>query len=455
MFAFVRKAGGLAVLLTLVASLGGCQLLSSASSSVFGKDDKVNFKGNRVSVLALQQKLEADPKLAQVEVKLPAPYENAEWPSPGGYANHAMYHLSAAENLTRAWRGDAGASADSYARLLAPPIVADGRVYVLGAVAEVTAFDLASGNKLWHKRLVPKGEKKRDAFGGGISYEAGRVFAATGFGRVYALEAKTGEQIWQRNFNVPFHAAPTADGGRVFAVTHDNELHVLAADDGRVLWTHQGIAEQASLLGNASPAVSGEIAVVPYSSGEIYAFRVQNGQVIWSDALTRSGTLTAMSTINDIAGRPVIDRGRVIAISHAGRLVSVDLRTGERIWTRDISGIQTPWVAGDYIYLLSTDAELLCISAADGGIRWITQLKGWRKISKSNKKQDKLVWSGPVLAGNRLIVVSSDGRALSVSPYTGEVLGKIKLDKGTFVAPIVAQNSVFILTDSAKLLALR
>jgi outer membrane protein assembly factor BamB len=199
--------------------------------------------------------------------------------------------------------------------------------------------------------------------------------------------------------------------------------------------------------------VASDAVVVPYSSGELLAYRVQNGTLLWSDSLTRTGPVTPLATISDIAGRPVIDRGRVVAISHSGRLVSIDLKSGERIWTRDIGGIQTPWVAGDFIYLVTSDEELVCLTWDDGRIRWITQLQQWSNPKKN--KGDPLVWSGPLLGSDRLIVVSSQGRALSVSPYTGEILGEIKLGEGTFVAPIVAKSTLYILTDGAKLLALR
>jgi len=321
--------------------------MSVSGCSLFQKTKRIGstVPGKRISVMAYERTLEADPALANVEIRLPAPYANPTWPQPGGYPSHAMYHLEAGQDLQKVWSARVGSSADELSQILAPPIIADGEIFVLDARAHVTAVDAQTGKRIWRTDLTPKGERPRVGFGGGLAYDNGRVFVITGFGRVHALDAKTGEEKWQRTMSAPFHAAPTADGGRVFAVTQDNELNVLAQDDGRILWTHQGIIESAGLLGSASPAVSGETVVVPYSSGEIYALKVQNGRVGWSDSLTRIGQVNAMSTINDIAGGPVIDRDHVIAISHSGRLVSIDIRTGERTWTRDASGIQMPWVA--------------------------------------------------------------------------------------------------------------
>lgn len=442
--AFVRSCVLVLALAVASSALTGC--------SWFHKTKKIGStaKGKRISIMAYDKELSTDPALATTEVKLPPPYVNDSWPEPGGYSTHAMYHLAAGADLQKVWQVGVGSSADSYSQILAPPIVAQGMVFVLDARCHVTAVDAQTGKRVWRVDLTPKGEQPRVGFGGGLAYDNGSVFAVTGFGRVHALNAATGEERWQRIMAAPFHAAPTADGGRVFAVTQDNELNVLAEDDGRVLWTHQGIIESAGLLGSSSPAVSGETVVVPYSSGELYALRVQNGRVGWSDSLTRIGQVNAMSTINDIAGGPVIDRGRVIAISHSGRLVSIDLGTGNRTWTRDASGIQMPWVAGDYIYVVTTEAELLCVSAETGGIRWLTQLQRFRNM---DDKVDPIVWTGPVLVGNRLVLASSRGKAISVSPYTGEILGEIKIPGGTFVPPVVAGSKLYILTEDAELVA--
>jgi outer membrane protein assembly factor BamB len=437
----------LAVLLALAFSLGGCSMFDG-----WFQDTKPKLRGNRVSVLSLEQKLAADPNLKETEVLLPPPYVNADWPEPGGYANHAMYHLQIADNLKRIWRTSVGTGAGSRTQIMAPPVVADGRVYAIDAACRVTAVDAKTGKRLWRTDLTPRHLDSSAGFGGGVAYENGRVFVTTGFGRVHALDAATGKQIWEKDVTVPFHSAPTANGGRVFATAQDNELHVLAEDDGRELWTYQGIVEPSSLLADTSPAVQGEVVIAPFSSGELFALRVQNGSTAWTDSLTRTGLMTSMETINDIAGRPVIDRERVYAISHAGRLVAIDLRSGERIWTRDVSGVQTPWVAGDYLYVVSSDAELLCINVLDGHIRWLTQLERFRDAST---KKDPIAWSGPVLAGNRLVLLSSRGKAVSVSPYTGEILGEMKIEDGTYVPPVVADGTLYILTQDAELTAMR
>ena len=289
-------------------------------------------------------------------------------------------------------------------------------------------------------------------FGGGLAYEDGKLFVSTGFGSVIALSAQTGAQLWKTDLGVPIVNAPVANGGRVFLSSEDNHFYALAQSDGRKLWDHQGISEAAGILSSTSAAVAGEFVIAPYTSGELYAIRVLNGRPAWNDMLTRSGTVTALSELDDIAGRPVVDRDMVFAISHSGIMAAISLSTGDRIWSRDIGGIQTPWVAGDFLYVLTSDSQLLCLQRKDGRVKWIAQLARWE--NESDKSGD-IVWSGPVLISNRLIVVSNTGVIASISPYTGKMLGREKFDGGTIISPVVANGTLFVLTKHADLLALR
>lgn len=454
-------------------SLAGCEeidALNTLTSGWFKSTHKSNLKGERISILADEETLKPDPELNSVKVILPPPYRNPAWPQPGGYAANAMYHLEAKGPLSVAWQQQAGKGSDDDSRLTAPPIVAGNVVYVLDAQAHVFAFDSRTGNPVWDRELAPPGERgfmnsasfgllganhgidPSKGFGGGLAFDNGHLFVTNGFGNVFALDPRSGKQIWKTDLNVPIVNAPVANGGRIFVSTEDNHFYALAEADGRQLWDQQGIAETAGILESTSAAVAGDYVVAPYTSGELYALQVEDGRPAWSEMLTRSGTRTALSELDDIAGRPVIDRDMVYAISHSGVMVAVNINTGERVWSRDLAGIQTPWAAGDFVYVVTTDSRLLCLERKDGKVKWIHQLPRWED---PDSKDGRIVWSGPVLVSDRLIVVSSNGHAFSVSPYTGQLMGKVDIPDGTYIAPVVANDTLYLLTNSAQLIALR
>src|SRR5215475_1017177 len=438
----------LAVALAMVALLSGCQ---TAKSFLGMGSYQKPLPGQRVSVLQLGSAQAADPSLADQKVLLPQPFANPEWPQPGGYASHAMYHLELGGSLQVVWKASVGAEADSEMKILSEPVVGGGRVYTIDAESRVSAFNADSGAKIWRTDVA--GDVDSDKLlGGGVAYDNGHVFVATSFGDVIALDAGNGHEVWRKSVGAPMRTGPAIADGRVYVVTIDNNLYALAEDDGRRLWSHNGLNETAGLLGTATPAVAENLVIVVYSSGEIYGLRADTGRTLWSDTLAGQIRTGAVATLADIRGRPVIDRDAAIAISNSGTIAALELKTGSRLWDTNYGGSQAPWVAGDYVYVLTTDQELLCLTRDAGKVRWVTQLP---KYEDPETSSNPILWHGPVLASNRLILTSTASSALAVSPYTGKLLGEIKLPSPTHLPPVVAKGTLFILSDNADLIALR
>ena len=437
--------------LGLAGWLAGLMALSGCGSFLGEGETDRPLPGKRVSILAVERGLSPDRAIADLEVTLPPPYVNDAWPQAGGTPAHAMYHLQLGDRPERKWNSDVGEGTGDDRRILAQPLVVNGTVYTMDARSLVTAFDSETGRRLW-RTDVELEEEDSGYFGGGIAYEDGRLFVTTGFAIIYALDAETGEIIWQQRVTAPMRAAPTVSGGRVFATTLDNRTFALAADNGRRLWEHAGVQEIAGLLGGASPAVAGSVVVVPYSSGELHALLVENGRELWSDVLTPVNRFDPVSNLAHIRGLPVIDRGLVLAVSHAGRMVAIDLRRGVRAWELEAGGVQMPWSAGDFIYLLTTESQVICVVRQSGRVRWVRPLP---RFEDPEELEGPISWFGPVLAGDRLIVASSTGDAISISPYTGELLGHFDLPGTPTVAPVVANNTIYVLTEGASLVAIR
>lgn len=436
------------IALTLLAVMG---LGLAGCASWWGEPEAPPLPGKRISVLTREQMLEPELKGDAARILLPPPEANADWPLAGGYANRSMHHMAVGDDVKRAWSTSVGSGAGKRVRLLAQPVIAEGRAYTLDAESRVAATDAATGRQVWRVDVTPKGEDSSMP-GGGVAYDEGRVFVTTGFAQVVALDAATGAVLWRQSLSGPMRGAPTARAGRVFVITVDNQTHALAAEDGAVLWSHQGIAETASLLGGSSPAIEGNTVVVPYSSGELFALRVDNGAVLWQDALTTVRRTEGVASLTDIRALPVIDRGRVYAIGHADMLVGIDLRTGRRLWEREIGGIQTPWVAGDFLFLVTNNNEVVALDSKTGRIIWVTQLRVW---DDEKAREGRIIWAGPILASDRLILGSSHRKLVSLSPYTGELMGTLDMSDGVSIQPALANGTIYFLTNDASLVAFR
>lgn len=424
--------------------------VSVSACDLFTGTSKPPLPGERISVMGEDKGLEADPRLAEMPVQLPPPVENAAWPQPGGSPTHTMQHL-AASGFTVAWRTSIGSGNSRSGRVASPPIVADGRVFAMDAGTQLTAVDAASGTRLWTFDVEPEKESSGGS-GGGVTYDRGRLYVGTGYAQVIALDAESGKEIWRQTLTAPLRAGPTVGAGRLFAITVDNQIHALDLANGRRQWTHSGITETAGFYGGSSPAVEGTIAIAAFSSGEIFALRADNGRVLWSDSLAGALRSDPVSSLADIRGLPVVDRGQVFAASNAGRTVAIDLRSGGRIWDQNFGSLSTPWVAGDFLFIVTVDAELVCITRRDGRIRWVAQLQRYRN---EKEKRGRIVWTGPILVGSKLFVVNSEGEALTISPVDGAADSRIRLPGGVFVSPVVANRTTYVLTDDGDLVALR
>lgn len=430
----------------LALSLSGCGI-----GDWFSSDDKgPKLPGNRISVLQLEQRLEPDAQLAQRPVTLPEARVNTEWAQAGGDVGNAPGHLALPATLRKAWSASVEGSS-SNSRLLNGPIVVGGRVYVLDTAFDLHAFDEATGAKIWTRNMKREGQEG-DAIGGGVAFGEGRLFVTTGYGETVAVDPANGQVIWRQRIAGPIRAAPTVQNGRVFVVTIDNQFVVLSAENRALQWVHTGILESAALLGAPSAAADNDIVFVPYSSGELFALRVENGRQAWQENLAAVRRGANLAGLADIRGRPVVDRGLVFAVSHSGRMAAIDERTGQRVWEQDIGGLNTPAVVGDWIFVLSNDNQLVALTRDTGRVRWITQLE---QYEDPKDRDDPIHWTGPLVAGGRLLLTNNLGQLVEVSPDTGAVAKRTELPAGVLVQAAVANNTLFVLTEEGELVAYR
>jgi outer membrane protein assembly factor BamB len=442
-----RSAKTMARRTALLAPLGlaGCSMFDS-----WFAEKKTILPGKRESIFVDRRGLVVDE--AAPKVVLPPAVENAAWPQAAGNPAHLMGHLAASDDPKEAWKADIGEGGGHRTILMAQPVVLNGIVFTMDSDANVSAFALADGKRLWRVDTKPETDDSTN-IGGGVGADGSTVYAINGLASLVALDGATGKEKWRADLGVPGRSAPTIADGRVFVTTIDDRLFALSAADGHQLWTHQAANPVTAMLGRPAPAYYRGLVIAGFGSGELAALRGDSGSVVWTDGLGASQGRATVADFLAIHGAPVIANGLVYAISMGGLLVCNDVPSGRRVWERQVAGEDTPFIAGDWMFVISAQQEIAAVNIADGRIRWITQLPRWEDPDKRKKT---LTWYGPLLVSDRLIVTGTNNDALSVSPYTGEILGHITLSEAAApFPPVVAGGNVLLVTNDARLMALR
>ncbi|USI73651.1 outer membrane protein assembly factor BamB family protein [Sphingomonas morindae] len=453
--------------MTAVLLLSGCGIFKGHGD---GKP-KTAVLGERVPVLTVEEGASSDPGLANTPVQVPPAEVNSGWPQPGGNPQKAMGNVALGAQPARVWTARLeGAKAG--ARLGAAPVIADGKLYVMDTTATVRAFNAATGELLWKAQLAGRegpalkrggpvglvlGKKRKSfrksLFGGGVSYDNGKLYATNGLGEVAQLDAASGKIEWKVTPAGPMRGAPAIGNGAVYAMTQDNQLYALNEADGATQWTASGPLQSAGVFGAGAPAIARGTVIAGFSSGDLDAYRYENGRVVWQDALTRTSVSTTVGDVSDVDASPVVDDTRVYAVGAGGRTIALDLVTGQRLWELNIGGISTPALGGDWLFVVSDTAQLYCIQRTTGKIRWTTQLDRWKNPKKKTKQ---ITWSGPVLAGGRLLLTSTDGDLAYVAPETGKVSAQVRISKKPVnLPPVVANSMLYTLASDGTLSAWR
>jgi outer membrane protein assembly factor BamB len=446
----MRHVTRVTILLVSASLIAGCA--GGGPLGVFKKKDKVTLPGERVAVLVNEADIDIDPATAAEPMSLPAAVTNDSWAQSGGNANKSVGHVSLGQALGVAWTASIGRGSDTKGRLGGGPVVAEGKVFTIDTTGTVRAFDANSGGQIWSARFGELGENASSNYGGGVAYDSGKVYATSGLGYVAALNAADGSAVWTVKPGGPLRGEPSVAGDAVYAMSQDNQIYSLKAADGKTNWSNAAALEIAGVFGAAAPSVGQGTVVAGFSSGELNAYRYENGRMVWQDALSRTTMSTSVASLSDIDADPVVDNGVVYAIGQGGRMVALDLFSGQRIWELNFGGISTPWLAGDWVFAVNDKAQLVAIARRTGKIRWINQLPRYRDMKD---RKGPITYFGPVLAGERLIIAGTNGALINVSPADGSFQSQVRIKDGVSFQPVVANNTLYLLSDNGTLIAYR
>lgn len=412
-------------------------------------ENKVKLEGDRQSFITVNNDVKNDSKNDSVEVRIDPSFDNKNWE----YESYNQFNnpkpFSISKDLKKIWSQSIGEGSSKFHKLIGGLLVSNGFVYAVDSKGLVSARNLKDGKLVWSFNTTPNNQDQDNAMGGKLGINNNIVYVCTAFGEVIALDSKEGKQIWRSFLETPIRSAAIFYEEKIFITAINNEIICLNASNGQKIWGHGGLLEPSMLLGTSCPAIYKDLVLATFASGEIYALQNVNGQVIWSDTIPPAIKILSVSSIPHIKANPVVNHDVVYVVSHGGRMVAMDLKQGQKIWQKDLGGINTPFVNGDFIFVLTGLNDLVCLLKKDGSVKWSI------KMPKGKEEDQDVMWSGPIVANDNLVLTSSDGRVGFFSIKDGNLVKTLNFDDSAMLPPIVADGTLLVLGESGTIHAWR
>ena len=241
------------------------------------------------------------------------------------------------------------------------PPVANGVVYfgVNRPIPVVYAVNATTGQEIWHHTGPIANIVSSPAL------ESDRIYVAFTDGTIRALDATNGQVIWSVNHPGGANSSPAVAGGRLYIAIHNRGLLALDANTGSELWLAPMPGPQWS-----SPAVeNGRVFVGSRDDHKLYAFDAVTGDILWT------------ATTNDwVQTSPAVADGVVYIANNSGNVYAFELETGNLVWQSAVApgfGFgSSPTVANGVVYIASAldasathfDGKLYALDAANGQV---------------------------------------------------------------------------------------
>lgn len=385
-------------------------------------------------------------------ITLAAPTTLQSWPMRGVNARNLMPHLALSAAPVEIWTANIGQGNSRRFRITADPVAADGRLFTLDSDAEVAAIG-SGGEVLWTANLTPGFERGGGVSGGGLAVVDGVLYATTGYGELIAMDPASGAVVWRQRLAAGI-TSPTVTDNSIYVVSRDSQAWSIDPENGRIRWQLPAAPAPAVLTGGAAPAMTDRLVIFPFGSGELVATLRLSGVRVWGTTVAGGRRGVAYSSLNDITGDPVIVGNTLYAGNQSGRVVAMEASSGERLWTAQDGAYSPVLPAGDSIFFVSDRNELIRLDAETGERIWGTELPLYME-QRERRRRAVFAHYGPILAGGRLVVASSDGEIRFFDPESGAQTGSLPIRGGAAAHPIVVNDTLYVVSGNGQLHAYR
>lgn len=337
-------------------------------------------------------------------------------------------------DIKKLWSAKLGGDAE-FLRVNLQPAGDGNRIYAASRDGNVSAFQPETGKRDWQTELNAE-------LSAGPGVGEGIVAVGTADGYIIVLDAKTGTEQWRADLKGETLAAPVITGDLVIVVTIDNRLHALRALDGNERWVVEQSIPRLTMRGSATPAIAGNSVIAGFDNGRLLAVDLDSGNVIWDSMLAPPSGRSDLERLSDIDGRISVVGQDVYASGYQGRIAAVAVESGQVLWAREISsyvGVAADWTN---VYTTNDAGEVIAFFRRNG-------TESWRQDSLLRREPTL-----PVAFYTTVAVGDLEGYLHFFSVIDGVPVARLRMGKAAIsTSPVVVADRLYVQSDSGHIAA--
>lgn len=341
-----------------------------------------------------------------------------------------------AVEIDRIWSANIGAGSPADGLRLLPALTGTA-VYAADAEGLVIARERTSGRVLWKRKTA-------EPISAGPVVAYNQLFFGTREGALLVLSADDGSTLWTAALGGEVLAPPAVEGDAVVVRSTDGRTTLFDRTSGAMRWVHDGGNPALALRAASKPILLTDAVLVGLASGMLVMLDRVTGQVIWERRIAEPAGKSELDRLIDIAGDFVLVGDRIYAATYQGRIVALDLRSGQFVWQQPVSTFQSLAAAAGNVYVVDADGRVVAYRGADGVVLWRLESLLGRQLT------------GVAVLGDWLLVGDFEGYLHLIRQADGVIVGRRRIDRdGIVAAPVVDEDTVFVLGRGGKLAALK
>jgi len=346
----------------------------------------------------------------------------------------ALVDIKPTLKVTKLWSEGLTSRKAKHLLLALQPAVNRGVVYAASHDGKVEALTADKGAVLWTSKT-----KLSLSAGPGVGDDV--VVVGSSNGILVVIDAKTGAEKWRLQLSGEVLAKPLVAQGLIIVRTVNNRLQALNISDAKTKWTVEETVPKLTLRGTAKPVLADNAVITGFDDGKVMAVDLQTGDLLWSVVVDTPVGRTELEKLADVDAAAVTTGRDVYVVGYHGRVAMLDQSNGQIWWAQDASSYRGLDVDDTTLYLSSADGNITAIKRTNGAQLWEQKALHQRGLT------------APGINGDTLVIGDQDGYLHWLNTKDGSLMARVSAGDRISNTPVVADGKIFVQTDKGKVLA--